>query len=402
MLRGYRMHRSIWCSLSLLMGMGASLAQGRVGAKLPLDDFERLARAMTIIKTDAVVAPDQRKLVDACIKGMVVSLDGESSYLDRESMDNLRQGSLPVAGIGVELALRGGFPMVVAPLADSPAERAGLKPGDVIIDVNGESTEDQPLDEIVLRLRGEVGSNTSVIVRGEVGQPNRRVSLTRARIQPLLAQARFVAPGVAFLKVRQFLESTPSVVVAELDKLRQKADIKGLVLDLRNSPGGLLSASLELAAMMLPEDAVIASTNGQLAEAQRTYRANPYDIERLDRVVPPAWPGYLHEVPVVVLVNRGTASGAEIVAAALRDHHRARLVGSKTFGRGSIQTIRILGPDTAIKLTTATVLTPSGQSFHRKGLEPDVPVADIQNALEVGTPADKAMLKALDMLAGKV
>ena len=226
--------------------------------------------------------------------------------------------------------------------------------------------------------------------------------MARARILPPTVQSSVVAPGVVHLRVRQFLENTPSSVIAELDKIRKKGALNGIVLDLRNSPGGLLSSSIELAAMLLPEDALIASTTGRLADAQQTFRANPLAIDRLDRQIPAPWPAYLRTVPLIVLVNQGTASGSEIVAAALRDNGRARLVGSKTFGRGSIQTVRALGPDAAIKLTTAMVLTPAGQTFHRKGLEPDVLAPDLQSALEVGTPADKAMLKALDILAGKV
>lgn len=394
--------RSALLMLSLLTGANLAWAQGRTGAKLPLEEYERLASAMSIIKSDYVAESEERKLIDGCIKGMVGSLDGDSGYMDRQSMAQFRQGASSPVGVGVELEMRGGFPVVVAPFADSPAERAGLKPGDVIVGIDDEQTEDLPMQDIVMRLRGDAGSSVTVKLRGQSGRPARSVSMARARILPPTVQSSVVAPGVVHLRVRQFLENTPSSVIAELDKIRKKGALNGIVLDLRNSPGGLLSSSIELAAMLLPEDALIASTTGRLADAQQTFRANPLAIDRLDRQIPAPWPAYLRTVPLIVLVNQGTASGSEIVAAALRDNGRARLVGSKTFGRGSIQTVRALGPDAAIKLTTAMVLTPAGQTFHRKGLEPDVLAPDLQSALEVGTPADKAMLKALDILAGKV
>lgn len=391
------------CGLALVVGQGALHAQGRAITPLPLDDFQALSRAMSIIRSDYVVERDQSALISACIKGMVASLDGDSMYLDKKSLAEMRRNvNGGAAGAGLELALIGGFPVVVTPLADSPAERAGLKPRDAIVEVDGDSTEDMPLGDLVSRLRGEAGSSVSVTIRGQAGQPSRRVTMTRAIIATKPAQARMVAPGVALLRVQQFVDDTTTVAIAELDKLRQKGELKGLVLDLRNSPGGLLHASLEVAAMLLPEDAVIAMTNGRLAEAKNTFRANRWELEQLSSHLLPFWPDYLRAVPMVVLVNGGTASGAEIVAGALKDHHRAQLVGSRTFGRGSIQTLRFLGPDAAIKLTTANVMTPSGQSFHRKGLEPDVLVPDLQSALDIGTAADKAMLKALDMLAGKV
>lgn len=397
-----RVWRSL-CAFAFLIGQGSLHAQGRAQTPLPLDDLQALSRAMSIIRSDYVVERDQSALIGACIKGMVASLDGDSSYQDKKSMAELRRASNgEVAGVGLELAMQGGFPVVVTSLAGSPAERAGLQPRDVIVDIDGDSTEDMPLGDIVSRLRGDVGSSVTVTVRGAAGQASRPVTMSRAIVVSRPARARMVAPGVALLRVQQFLDDTASVAISELDILRRKGELKGLVLDLRNSPGGLLFASLEMAAMLLPEDALIASTNGRLAEAKNTFRANRNELAQLSGHPLASWPAYLRSVPMVVLVNGGTASGAEIVAGALKDHRRAQVVGSKTFGRGSIQTIRPLGPDSAIRLTTANVMTPSGQSFHRKGLEPDVLAPDLQSALDVGTVADKAMLKALDILAGKV
>ncbi|MDH4134822.1 MAG: S41 family peptidase, partial [Gammaproteobacteria bacterium] len=279
-------------------------------------------------------------------------------------------------GVGIEITQEDGLVKVVSPIEGSPAHRAGLKTNDLITKIDETAVKGLSLNEAVKRMRGE--PNTKVVLTIFRKEENRSfpVTIIREEIKTQSVKAKVVEPGYAWIRLSQFQERTVEDFVRKMEELyKQEPALRGLVLDLRNDPGGLLDAAVAVSAAFLPENVTVVSTNGQLPESKFTFRASPEFYQRrtggdLLKRLPPA----LKKVPLVVLVNEGSASASEIVAGALQDHKRATIMGSQTFGKGSVQTVRPLGPDTALKITTARYYTPSGKSIQAKGIVPDVMV----------------------------
>jgi carboxyl-terminal processing protease len=344
---------------------------------LPLEELQQMAAVFGMIKTDYVEPVDEHKLIQDAIAGMVSSLDPHSQYFDKKSFKEFKEGtSGRFVGVGIEIAQEDGLVKVVSPIEGSPAFRAGLKPNDLITKIDDAAVKGMSLSEAVKKMRGE--PNTKVMLTIYRKDENRSfpVTITREEIKTLSVKGKVVEPGYGWIRLSQFQERTVDDFVKKIDEMyRQDPNMKGLVLDLRNDPGGLLDAAVAISSAFLPENVTVVSTNGQLPESKFTYKAAPEYYQRRAGADPlRRLPASLKTIPLVVLVNEGSASASEIVAGALQDHHRATILGSQTFGKGSVQTVRPLGPDTGLKITTARYYTPSGRSIQAKGIVPDVMV----------------------------
>ena len=369
--------------LGVVAGVAVSLqfsamAQKQADPGLPLEELKQLADVYGLIKSDYVEQVEDKKLLTEAIAGMVASLDPHSAYLDKKAYAELREGSQgKFVGLGIEIAQSDeGYIKIVAPIEDSPAYRAGIKPGDMITRLDTTSLKGLSLDESVKKMRGEPGTKVMLtIMRKDEPQPL-QFTLNREEIHQKSVKARMVSPGYAWLRISQFQEPTVDDLAAKITELyRQDPHLKGLVLDLRNDPGGVLQGAIGVAAAFLPKDTPIVSTNGQLPDSKQIFygRAEYYSL-RGDGDPLAKLPEAVKHIPMAVLVNTGSASASEIVAGALQDYKRATIIGSQTFGKGSVQTIRQLTADTAVKLTTARYYTPHGRSIQAKGISPDLAV----------------------------
>jgi len=367
-----------WISLGAVAGALTTVQLQAVArnnlSPLPLEELQQLAAVFGMIKSDYVEPVDDKKLITDAISGMVSSLDPHSVYFDKKSFKEFREGtSGRFVGVGIEISQEDGLVKVVSPIEGSPADRAGLKPNDLITKIDDTLVKGLTLNEAVKRMRGE--PNTKVLLTIFRKDENRTfpVTIVREEIKTQSVKARMVEPGYGWLRVSQFQERTVEDFVSRLEGLyKQDPKLKGLVLDLRNDPGGLLDAAVAISAAFLPDNVTVVSTNGQLAESKFTYRAAPEYYLRRGSDPLKRLPAAVKSVPLVVLVNEGSASASEIVAGALQDHKRGVIMGSQTFGKGSVQTVRPLGPDTGLKITTARYFTPSGKSIQAKGIIPDV------------------------------
>eukprot|EP01034_Spumella_vulgaris_P028304 gene28304-35144_t len=367
--------------LGVVAGIAVSLqfsamAQRPADPALPLEELRQLADVFGLIKSDYVEAVEDKKLLTEAISGMVASLDPHSAYLDKKAYAELREGSQgKFVGLGIEIGQsEDGYIKIVAPIEDSPAYRAGIKAGDLITRLDSTPVKGLSLDDSVKKMRGEPHSKVSLTVLRKDEPEPLVFHITREEIVQKSVKAKIVEPGYAWLRVAQFQEPTVDDLAAKITELyKQDPNIKGLVLDLRNDPGGVLQGAIGVAAAFLPKDAAIVSTNGQLPDSRQTFYGRPeYYALRSEGDVLAKLPAAVKKVPMAVLVNTGSASASEIVAGALQDYKRATIIGSQTFGKGSVQTIRQLTADTAVKLTTARYYTPNGRSIQAKGITPEL------------------------------
>jgi carboxyl-terminal processing protease len=344
-------------------------------APLPLDELQQLAAVFGMVKSDYVEAVDEKKLITDAISGMVAGLDPHSQYFDKKSFKEFREGTTGrFVGVGIEIGMEDGLVKVVSPIEGSPAFRAGIKAGDLITRIDDTAVKGLTMDQAVKRMRGEPQTKVTLTVFRKAENRSFPVSIVREEIRVQSVRAKMIEPGYAWVRVSQFQDRTVEDFVRKLDELyKQDANLKGLVLDLRNDPGGLLEGAVALSAAFLPSDVTVVSTNGQIAESKAAFKAAPeYYIRRGGADPLKRLPGAVKAVPLVVLVNEGSASASEIVAGALQDHKRAIVMGAQTFGKGSVQTVRPLAGETALKITTARYYTPSGRSIQAKGIVPDV------------------------------
>jgi carboxyl-terminal processing protease len=362
----------------------------KADAPLPLDELRQLADVYGLIKSDYVEPVADKKLLSDAIAGMVASLDPHSVYLDEKDFAEMREAvEGKFVGVGVEVAMEDGYVKIVSPIEDTPAFRAGIKAGDLITRIDNVPVKGLTLDEAISRMRGEPHSKVMLTIARRGADAPWAVPVERQEIRVQRVRAKLVEPGYAWLRISQFQEETVDELADKVKGLyAQNPNIKGLVLDLRNDPGGLLQSAVGVSAAFLPQNEVIVSTRGQLAEFNATYygRRDFYARPGADPLA--KLPAALKTVPMVVLVNTGSASASEIVAGALQDYKRAIVMGSQTFGKGSVQTLRQLTENTAVKLTTARYYTPKGRSIQAKGIVPDLKVdetaeGDGLNALRV-------------------
>ncbi|WP_312759121.1 S41 family peptidase [Pulveribacter sp.] len=368
-----------WISAGALAGALTTVSLQTVArgamTPLPLEEIQQLSAVFGLIKTDYVEPVDDKKLITDAISGMVSSLDPHSQYFDKKSFKEFREGTTGrFVGVGIEITQEDGLIRVVSPIEGSPAFRAGLKTNDLITKIDDTAVKGLSLSDAVKRMRGEPNTQVTLTILRRDESRSFPVTITREEIKTQSVKGKIVEPGYAWIRLSQFQERTVDDFVRKVEEVyKQDPNLKGLVLDLRNDPGGLLDAAVAISAAFLPEDVTVVSTNGQLAESKATFKASPEFYARRGQGDPlKRLPAALKKVPLVVLVNEGSASASEIVAGALQDHKRATVMGSQTFGKGSVQTVRPLGPDTGIKLTTARYYTPSGKSIQAKGIVPDV------------------------------
>ena len=348
---------------------------------LPIEEVRMLSEVFGRIKSDYVEAVDDKRLIKEAINGMLTGLDPHSAFLDADAYKEMQTTTTGTfGGLGIEVGVEEGFVKVISPIDDTPAYRAGIKSGDFIIKVDDTSLRGLSLTEAVKRMRGEAGTEAvlTIMRRGEAKELVFNVK--RAKIEIQSVRSRTLDPGFAVIRVTQFEEATGEKLVRAVNEVYKQngGSLKGLVLDLRNDPGGLLNAAVAVSAAFLPKDALVVYTDGRVEDAKMRLHARKENYlrsaNREDYLskLPPS----IKNVPMIVLVNNGTASASEIVAGALQDHKRASVMGSQTFGKGSVQTILPLGNNSAIKLTTARYYTPNGRSIQAKGIEPDVAVDD--------------------------
>jgi carboxyl-terminal processing protease len=367
----------------VMLSLNFSAVAERQGTmlNLPIEEVRMLSEVFGRIKSDYVEDVDDKRLIKEAINGMLTGLDPHSAFLDADAFKDMQTTTTgKFGGLGIEVGAEDGFVRVISPIDDTPAFRAGIKAGDFIIKVDETSLRGISLTEAVKRMRGEKDTEAKLtIVRR--GEPKELVfTVKRAIIEIQSVKSRMIEPGYAVIRLAQFEENTGEKMTRAInDAYKQNGGaLKGLVLDLRNDPGGLLNASVAVSAAFLPKDALVVYTDGRVEDAKmrlharkENYLRNPAREDYLAKL-PPS----IKDVPMVVLVNNGTASASEIVAGALQDHKRATIMGTQTFGKGSVQTILPLGNNSAIKLTTARYYTPNGRSIQAKGIEPDVTVDD--------------------------
>jgi carboxyl-terminal processing protease len=366
-LMGTKMRCAALLTTGLLAGLSLGLAGGvladkpaAMGQDVPWQDARLLAEVLERVEREYVEPVDDHQLLQAAIRGMVSSLDPYSAYLDGDEYDDIKiSSSGEYSGVGIEVSMEDGQVVVVAPLDGSPAAQAGIRSGDVIATIDGVPVNTTTLADTIGRMRGKEGTQVKIGILREGSTEPLAITLKRSRVQLHSVSSELAEPGYGYVRIAQFSESTGEELSAALKQLRGKnsAPLKGLVLDLRNNPGGVLEAAVAVADAFL-DSGVIVSAKGRTAESKFEMSATPGDE--------------LNGAPIVILVNGGSASAAEIVAGALKDHHRATLMGRTTFGKGSVQTVMPLGHDRAIKLTTSLYYTPSGISINHRGIAPDI------------------------------
>jgi len=385
--------------LGLVAGIFISLnfsasAQKDTALPLPVEELRSFAEVFNAIKMGYVEPVEDKKLITSAISGMLSGLDPHSAYLDADAFKDLQvstQGEF--GGLGIEVGMEDGFVKVISPIEDTPAFKAGIKPGDFIVKLDETNVKGLTLSEAVKRMRGKPKTPiTLTIVRKGEGKPI-VVTIMREVIKVQSVKSKIVEPGYAYIRLTQFQEDSAAKMVEHINKAYKQGPVKGLVLDLRNDPGGLLHGAVGVAAAFLPPKVVVVSTEGRSEDAKRKYIASTEDYLRGTRVdFLKDLPAGVKTVPMVVLVNGGSASASEIVAGALQDHKRAIIMGTQTFGKASVQSILPLGGNTAIKLTTARYYTPNGRSIQAKGIIPDIITEETPN----GTPSQRMREADLD------
>ncbi|MCK5360444.1 MAG: S41 family peptidase, partial [Gammaproteobacteria bacterium] len=333
---------------------------------LPLEDLRAFTEVFGKVKSDYVESVDDKDLLEHAIKGMLSGLDPHSSYLNKEEFKEMRIGTDgKFGGLGIEVSMENGFVKVISPIDDTPAQRAGMMAGDVIVRLDDTPVKGMTLNEAVKIMRGDPGTDILLTVVREGEEGPLKITITRAIIRIKSVRSRMLEPGYGYIRISQFQSATGTSMRKVLSELKKESggELKGLVLDLRNNPGGVLNASVSVADAFVKKGKIV-YTEGRVKDSLLTFNASPNDL--------------LKGAPMVVLVNGGSASASEIVAGALQDHHRAIIMGTKTFGKGSVQTIMPMNNGAALKITTARYFTPSGRSIQAEGIEPDIIVEQLQ------------------------
>lgn len=396
---GQKLKITGWVALGVVAGALTTVSLQTVArntmAPLPLEELQQLAAVFGMIKSDYVEPVDEKKLITDAISGMVSSLDPHSQYFDKKSFKEFREGtSGKFVGVGIEITQEDGLVKVVSPIEDSPAFRAGLKPNDLITKIDDTAVKGLTLNEAVKRMRGEPATKVLLTIFRKDESRTFPVTIIREEIKQQSVRGKLIEPGYAWVRLNQFQERTVEDFAKKVNEIyKQDPKIKGLVLDLRNDPGGLLNAAVAISSAFLPDNVTVVSTNGQTPESKQILKATPSDYRGIPGVdAMKSLPAALKSVPLIVLVNEGSASASEIVAGALQDHKRATIMGSQSFGKGSVQTFRPLGPDTGLKITTSRYYTPSGRSIQAKGIVPDVMVDES----EEGSPFAALRMREAD------
>ena len=326
--------------------------------RLPLNELRVFAEAFNRISSAYVEEIDDKTLLENAIKGMLSQMDPHSSYLDKDSFDDLQEStSGNYGGLGIEIGMEDGFVKVISPMDDTPAAKAGIESGDLIIQLNDTPVKGMSLSDAIEAMRGEPGSEIEITLIKTDNPTPTPLTLTREVIKVASVRHRYLEEGFGYLRIAQFQSGTGDEVEKAVIQLKDEGDLEGLIIDLRNNPGGVLQSAVAVSDVFI-DGGLIVSTRGRMEDSEHRYNART--------------PDSIHGVPIVVLVNAGTASASEIVAGALQDHSRAIVMGTTTFGKGSVQTILPLTNEKAIKLTTARYYTPNGKSIQAAGIIPDI------------------------------
>lgn len=382
-----KLQKISWVLSGVILGIFFSFqlplsANKTQSSNLPIEDLRTFAEVFGKIKTDYVDEIEDNKLINEALSGMLAGLDPHSTFLDLDSFKEMQQGTTgEFGGLGIEVGMEDGFVKVISPIEDTPAYKAGLKTGDLIMRLDETQVKGLTLNEAVKIMRGKPGTPIELqILRKGLDTPL-EVTIIRSQIKTKSVKSRIVEPNYGYVRVTQFQERTSHDLAKALSKLRRdnKHALNGMILDLRNNPGGLLNAAVGVSAAFLQEGDLVVYTEGRAQDSKMHLTAIPENFIRdyprnknfLDQV-----PQDIKDVPLVVLVNNGSASASEIVAGALQDHNRATIIGTRSFGKGSVQSILPMNNGTAIKLTTALYFTPNGRSIQSKGIEPDIFVDD--------------------------
>ena len=362
--------------LGLMLGVMLAIGQGVLAEKknsqqlsaqsIPLEDIRSLSEVFGKVKQHYVEDIEDKELLENAIRGLLSGLDPHSAYLDKDAFTELREGtSGEFGGLGIVVGMKDGFVNVISPIDDTPAEKAGVKSGDLIIRLDDKNVKGMSLEDAVNIMRGKPKTDILLTIVREGADKPLKIKITRAIIKIQSVRSKTIADGFGYIRVSAFQERTGADLRKAISKLKKSNNkkLKGLVLDLRNNPGGLLSAAVEVSDAFL-EGGVVVSIKGREESNTTTYRAKGMDL--------------INEAPIVVLINGGSASASEIVAGALQDHKRAIIMGTLSFGKASVQTVVPLGNGSALKLTTARYYTPNGTSIQAKGITPDIILDDVK------------------------
>ncbi|GGP22817.1 carboxyl-terminal protease [Silvimonas iriomotensis] len=369
------------------LGVALSLSFNAVADKeassnpLPVDELRAFSTVFGLIKQSYVEPVSDKKLIDNAIKGMVSGLDPHSDYLDADAFKDLQvstQGEF--GGLGLEVNMEDGLVRVVSPIEDTPAFKAGVKPGDYIVKIDDTQVQGMSLNDAVSKMRGKAGTAVTLTVLRKGESKPMVLQLKRAIIKVQSVKSQLAEPGYGYIRITQFQERTTENLASALTDLykQNKGPLKGLVLDLRNNPGGLLTSAVGVSAAFLPKGDLVVYTEGRTADSKVRLTADRANYMREDAKADyfQNVPKEVKNVPIVILINGGTASASEIVSGALQDHKRALVVGTQSFGKGSVQTVLPIDATSALKITTARYFTPNGRSIQAKGITPDIEVAE--------------------------
>ncbi len=380
---------SIAMLASALVGAGITLTTGVFAVKetasdaLPLKDLQAFVEILNRVKSDYVEPVEDDKLLENAVRGMLAGLDPHSSYLDKDEYKDMNTATTgKFGGLGIEVQMKDGLVFVVSPIDDTPAFKAGIQAGDYIAKIGDDPVRGLSLKEAVDKMRGDPGSAVQLTVLRKDAEKPLVFDLKRETINVASAKSRLLEPGYGYLRVSQFTTTTGKLMLDELKKVKKTGELRGLILDLRNNPGGVLNAAVDVSDAFI-EKGQIVSIKGRDADSNRVFNATAGDE--------------LSGRPIVVLVNGGSASAAEIVAGALQDTRRGVIVGAKTFGKGSVQTILPLANQSAIKITTARYYTPSGRSIQAEGIEPDITFQAVKLAKADADPFESVREKEADL-----
>jgi carboxyl-terminal processing protease len=333
--------------------------------KIPIEQLKAFSEVYMKIKKDYVEKVDDEKLFDDAIKGMLEGLDPHSTYLNEKDFEDLQIGTRgEFGGLGIEVTMEDGYVKVVSPIDDTPAYRAGVKAGDLIIMLDDKPVKGLTLSECVDIMRGKVGTSLELTIAREGENKPLKIKIIRDTIKVKSVKHDILDSNYGYLRITSFQSKTGSSLKDVLLKIKRKNNLKGIILDLRNNPGGVLGAAVEVSDTFLDQKKMIVSTSGRMSDAINEFKSSSNDFAK--------------DIPIVVLINGGSASASEIVAGALQDHRRAIIMGTQSFGKGSVQTILPLTRKTALKITTARYFTPNGRSIQAKGITPDIIVKEMK------------------------
>lgn len=348
--------------------------------QLPLEDLRTFSLVLEQIRAAYVEPVSDKTLLENAIRGMLGELDPHSTYLDETDFNDLKNmTSGEFGGLGIEVGAADGFIKIIAPLDDTPASRAGIHAGDIIIKIDAKSVQGMAIHDAIDLMRGKVGTPIALTIMREKQEQPLEFNLVREIIKTRSVKEKFLAPGYAYIRIAQFQASTTEELKRALATLEKQEKIRGLVLDLRNNPGGLLDEAVGVSDVFLNKGLIV-YTKGRIPSSNTRFNASAGEM--------------LSKVPMIVLVNQGTASAAEIVAGALQDNHRAKILGTNTFGKGTVQTVVPISEKKGIKLTTALYYTPNGRSIQAEGIKPDI--ADRDNTLSVAQSSALTSEASLD------